>query len=226
MTIRILSAIETLLRLILTVAIFFLLIAISARLVMTRAFLTLEYNRAGFPSDPYGFTAEDRLYYAPYALDYLLYNEDIAYLEKLAFPNGFALFNERELQHMKDVQQLTIMVFTAAVWAAVLVALVSLVLARAGRRAILLRAYRDAGLLALGVIVLTIVFAITSWNAFFTGFHSAFFAEGTWYFAYSDTLIRLFPEQFWFDAAIAVGVLTGLGALGLIFVTWRVGRSA
>ncbi|MGQ9887064.1 MAG: TIGR01906 family membrane protein [Aggregatilineales bacterium] len=226
MTIQISSLIETLLRLVLTVAIFFLLIAISARLVMTRAFLTLEYNRPDFPSDPYGFTAEDRLYYAPYTLDYLLYHEDIAYLEELAFPDGFALFNERELQHMEDVQQLTIVVFTAAVWAAVLVVFMSLALARAGRRPTLLRAYRDAGLLAFGVIVFTIAFAITSWNAFFTGFHSAFFAEGTWYFAYSDTLIRLFPEQFWFDATIAVGILTGLGALGLIFVTWQVGRSA
>ena len=218
--------IETLLRLTLTIAIFFLLIAISARLVMTRAFLSLEYNRAGFPPDPYGLTTDDRLRYAPYALDYLLNNETIAYLEKLTFPNGLPLFNERELQHMEDVQQLTVAVFTTAAWAAVFVGFVSFALARAGRRAILLRAYRDAGLLALGLIALTVAFAITSWNAFFTGFHSAFFAEGTWYFAYSDTLIRLFPEQFWFDAAIAVGVLTGLGALGLIFVTWRMGRSA
>lgn len=218
--------VELTLRFVLTITIPFLLLTVSVRIVMTHAFLHLEYNRAGFPPDPYGFTTDDRLRYAPYALDYLLNREDVTYLESLSFPDGRPLFTPRELKHMIDVQHLTTLVFKAAFAAAVLVGLLSLGLGLTGRKAVLHRAYRDAGLLTLGLILLAVIFAMTSWNIFFTGFHSMFFAEGTWYFAYSDTLIRLFPEQFWFDAVIAVGLLTGLGALGLIFVTWWVGCSA
>jgi integral membrane protein (TIGR01906 family) len=215
-----------LLRLTLTVAVFFLLLAVSARLVMTPLFLRLEYTRPGFPADSYGFSADDRLRYAPYALDYLIYNADMAFLTDLTDADGLPLFNDRELQHMADVQRLTAAVFTAAIIIGSLTVIASLIMWRAGHSALLRRAFRDAGLLTLGVIGLIVVFAITSWNAFFTGFHTTLFAEGSWYFAYSDTLIRLFPEQFWFDAAVTVGVLSALGALSLIFVTWRAGRSA
>jgi integral membrane protein (TIGR01906 family) len=57
-----------------------------------------------------------------------------------------------------------------------------------------------------------VIIAALSWDTFFTSFHSIFFASGTWQFEYSDTLIRLFPEQFWFDAAVTIGALTILGA--------------
>ncbi len=220
------ALILSLARLFLTVAVFFLLIAISARLVMTPPFLRFEYTRPGFPPDAYGFTADDRLRYAPFALDYLIHNADIAFLAGLTGADGLPLFNARELQHMADVQTLTAAVFAAALVAAALVAVISLALWRSGHGAALRRAYRDAGLLTIGLIGLVVLFAITSWDAFFTGFHTALFSEGSWYFAYSDTLIRLFPEQFWFDAAVAVGALAALGALGLLFVTWRAGRSA
>lgn len=220
------AAFLTLLRLFLTVAIFFLLIAASARLVMTPLFLRFEYTRPGFPADIYGFTVEDRLRYAPHALDYLIANADPDFLADLTGSDGLPLFNVRELQHMADVQALTTAVFAAAVVSGGLAVIVSLLLWRAGHGALLRRACRDGGLLTLGSIGLIVVFAVTSWNAFFTGFHTALFAEGTWYFAYSDTLIRLFPEQFWFDAAVAVGALAALGALGLLFVTRWVGRSA
>lgn len=213
-------------RFILTVAVFYLLIAASARLVMTPLFLQLEYGRPGFPEDPYGLSVEDRLHYAPPVLDYLIYNQTIDSLASLFFPDGLPLFNSRELDHMMDVQRLTAVVFSTAVVIAFVVAVTSLALRQTGHSDVIRCAFRDAGLLTLGLIGLIVVFAVSSWNAFFTGFHTAFFADGTWYFAYSDTLIRLFPEQFWFDAALAVGLLAALGALCLIFVTWRMGRSA
>jgi uncharacterized membrane protein len=48
----------------------------------------------------------------------------------------------------------------------------------------------------------------------FVAFHQVFFAAGTWTFEYSDTLIRLFPNRFWFDAALTIaGLTTGAGVL-------------
>ena len=49
---------------------------------------------------------------------------------------------------------------------------------------------------------------LISWDTFFTNFHKVFFEGDSWLFRRSDTLIRLFPEQFWFDAALTVGGLT------------------
>ena len=214
------------LRLLIVISIPFLLVALSARLVMTPPFLQFEYTRPGFPVDPYGLTTDDRLTYAPHALDYLIYAQDISSLEQLNFPDGIPLFNARELRHMVDVQILTQAVFTAAFALAAFLAILTILLWRTPHIRMINRALFEGGLLTIGLIALIVIFALASWDTFFTGFHAAFFENDTWYFAYSDTLIRLFPEQFWFDAALAVGLLTVTGASSLIFVTWQAGRSA
>jgi integral membrane protein (TIGR01906 family) len=66
---------------------------------------------------------------------------------------------------------------------------------------------------------LLLFLVLLSFRFIFVAFHNIFFASGTWTFNYSDTLIRLFPERFWFDVFIAVGGVTLLGglALGLLF---------
>ena len=72
-----------------------------------------------------------------------------------------------------------------------------------------------AGMFVLIVLGTLVLFMLLSFNAIFTGFHRIFFEGDTWLFLFSDTLIRLFPLQFWQDAFIAVGVFTLLGGLGL-----------
>jgi len=79
----------------------------------------------------------------------------------------------------------------------------------------------NGSILTLGMIVAIVVAAVVNWDFFFTGFHTLFFEGGTWRFAYSDTLIRLFPEQFWFDAALLIGGMTTLGALAILIAMWR-----
>jgi uncharacterized membrane protein len=54
-----------------------------------------------------------------------------------------------------------------------------------------------------------ILFVLLAFGVIFVAFHQVFFESGTWTFFYSDTLIRLFPERFWRDTFIAVGVLAG-----------------
>jgi hypothetical protein len=47
-----------------------------------------------------------------------------------------------------------------------------------------------------------------------------FFANGTWTFSLQDTLIRLFPGQFWVDAGITIGGLVLLAAIITLILTW------
>ena len=83
------------------------LIGFGLRVLLTPIFLQIEYNMPYFPPDTYGFTKEDRLKWAPYALDYLVNSADISYLSDLTFEDGSPLYNERELSHMKDVKRVT-----------------------------------------------------------------------------------------------------------------------
>jgi integral membrane protein (TIGR01906 family) len=188
-----------------------LLILMGARLVMSENFLNFEYNRPDFPVDYYGLTTEDRLTFAPYAVNYLLNGEDIDYLGNLEFPDG-TRFNDRELRHMRDVKGLTTVAFAFGIIGTVLaLGAVAYLWRRAPNNLAL--ALRNGAFLTIALILLIALTALAAWDFFFTGFHELFFADDTWYFLYSDNLIRLFPEQFWFDAAILIGVIAVLAAL-------------
>lgn len=196
-----------------------LLIMIAVRLVMTPLFLDFEYFRPGFPPDPYGFTTAERAIHGREAVAYLLNGEDIAFLGDLTFPDGSALFNSRELQHMRDVKHVTQIAYVGAVvvGALYLTAVYSLYRADRGH---LSNALTRGAIGTVVLIVAIVVLAAVGWEFFFVAFHELFFADGTWYFPYSDTLIRLFPEQFWFDAALTIGGLTILGS-GLLYFASR-----
>lgn len=210
------SPILHILRLYLTLAFPFLLVMIFVRIIMSPLFLQFEYTRPGFPEDYYGFTIQDRLNYAPFAVQYLLNGDDISFLGDLRFPDGTEMYNARELHHMRDVKIVTKYAFTAAAFAGILAIIAFYVLWRSSRQ-LLFSALLTASRLTIGLIAAIVIISVTSWDTFFTTFHGIFFAGGTWQFAYSDTLIRLFPEQFWFDAAIIIGGATLLVSLVTLF---------
>lgn len=210
------------LRTYLTLVLPVLLVLISVRLVMTPLFLQVEYPRPGFPVDYYGFTIQDRLDYGPYALNYLLNGETIDYLGNLKFPDGTNMYNVRELHHMRDVKIVTQWAFRIAIASGALTFIFAFTLWRnTGNHVELYRGLFNGSVLTLGIVATIIISAFISWDLFFTGFHTIFFASGTWRFEYSDTLIRLFPEQFWFDAAITIGVITVTGAILIMFLSWN-----
>lgn len=218
-------ALALILRVYLAAAIPILLVLVGARLLMTPLFFSFEYNRADFPADYYGFTSEDRLRYAPYATQYLTNGADIDYLGDLTFPDGSPLFNARELHHMRDVKAVTQTAFLLATIIGVLALAATALLWRISRRDLRL-GLRGGALITLGLIAAVVVGSVLSWDTFFTDFHQLFFAQGTWQFLYSDTLIRLFPEQFWFDAALGIGGFAGLCALALLIASFRWRRLA
>lgn len=206
---------------VITIAFPVVLVLLAARLVMTPLFLRFEYNRADFPPDPYGFTQADRLEYAPYALNYLLNGAGIDYLGSLTFSDGSSLYEASELRHMHDVKIVTQAAFGVAVTAGLMAVVAGIYLLGTTRRA-LVNALFSGSLLTLGIVAAIIVVAIFSWDSFFVTFHELFFQNGTWYFPTSDTLIRLFPEQFWFDASLVIGGITVVTSLVVFIVTLRV----
>ncbi len=200
-----------------------LLLLLAVRAVMTPLFLEIEYQRPGFPADSYGMTTAQRLEYAPRLIEYLIAGHPTRFLTDLTGPEGGVLFNVREIGHLRDVQTVARWAFGFAWLAGMGVVLSSIYLYRRDRGR-LRRAARSGALLAIGVVIAVAVSAVAAWDTFFTAFHQLFFAGGTWIFAYSDSLIRLFPEQFWFDAALTVGGLMVLGALALLLIATASGR--
>ena len=83
------------------------LLGLGLRILLTPLFYNVEYRMPYFPPDQYGMTNEDRLHWAPFAIDYLLNDADISYLGELTFEDGEPLYNERELSHMQDVKVVT-----------------------------------------------------------------------------------------------------------------------
>lgn len=198
------------------------LIGLGLRLLLTTAFLQIEYNMPYFPPDEYGFTKEDRLKWAPYALKYLVNNEGISYLGDLKFDDGTPLYNERELSHMEDVKRVTRGALT--VWYATLALLLALgIWSRLGnweqayRQGLMRGGWTMVGLAIVVGLIVVIGIAVNPnvfWN-FFAGFHSLFFEGDSWLFLYSDTLIRLFPLRFWQDAFLLAAVIALGGGVAL-----------
>lgn len=208
------------LSILITILIPFALVGLGMRLLLTNTFLNIEYNLPYFPPDEYGFTKEDRLRWAPFALEYLVNNADISYLGGLKFDDGTPLYNERELSHMEDVKRVTKAALN--VWYATLVLLLGLgIWSRLGgweqayRQGLMRGGWLMVGLAVVIGLIVVIGIAINPnvfWS-FFAGFHSLFFEGDSWLFLYSDTLIRLFPLRFWQDAFLLAAVIAlGCGA--------------
>jgi integral membrane protein (TIGR01906 family) len=208
-----------------------LLVIGSTRLLMTPMWLNFEYTRAGFPADPYGFTTEDRQQYGIFGIEYLLNAEDIRFLAERTLPaekcvegiiedGTCPMFSQTANKHMEDVKIVTQAAYAFGTLGGILALGIGYSLWRKDRYRLRLAVLRGS-LLTLGLIVTIITLSVVAWDFFFDTFHALFFEDGTWQFYYSDTLIRLYPEQFWFDSAILVGIMTTLGAVVLLVVTGR-----
>lgn len=172
-----------------------------------------EYRR--IPPDRFGFTQAERLELANATLAYLRRpepaSEAIHLLRDLRLPGtNQPLYSESELGHMFDVKRLADL-FRQLLWILVAVAAAGLffLLARPATRSEGYRAIMGGGLLTAGILTTIVLLILVAWNFVFVQFHELLFPPGTWSFAYSDSLIRLFPEQFWFDFGViwTVGIL-------------------
>ncbi len=193
------------------------------RLVASPVFLWFEYHRPGFPPDLYGMDSEQRLTLGSYGLDYLFNLAPPAYLADLRFANGNPVFNSAEVSHMVDVKQVMWGTMIGGLIAAVICLVLIVLLYRMLKGAIARSLFAGALWFTIALTLLAIV-AVFGWEAFFAGFHQVFFADGTWTFNQSDSLIRLYPGQFWIDAAAWIAGITLVTMIVIMFLTAPTGR--
>ncbi|MCC9197964.1 TIGR01906 family membrane protein [Arthrobacter sp. zg-Y820] len=203
------------------IAVFFpvMLLAAAIRAVATPLFLWIEYHRPGFPADGYGFSTDDRMTYGSYAVDYLLNFSGARYLGDLVTAGGEPLYLDSEVSHMADVKTVLTVAFVSALVMAVLSVLACVYLAKR-RPGGIRRALFSGAVLTLVLVGALIVTAVLGWENFFTQVHSIFFANGNWTFRMDDTLIRLFPAQFWMDAGIGIAGLVLLTCIVVLVSAW------
>jgi len=180
------------------------------RLVATEPYLAFEYGKSDFPDDPFGFDRTQRLAYAAANLQFITQNqplEDLAGQEQ----NGNKLYNSRELKYMEDVQNAYQAAWRVGQVALSLAVLCGLALAwRKESRPAFVSILRAGGALTSGLVLMVGLVAIVAWQAWFSVFHQIFFAAGSWTFSFSDTVTRLFPEKFWYDASLTIASLSVL----------------
>lgn len=219
------TVVQRLLQAVLALSLPVLLLGLGARLVATPVFLQLEYHRPGFPADHWGMSTEERMTFGSYGMDYIMNLAPPEYLGGLVSPEGGLAFTPAEVSHMSDVQHVMHWGLMSALVLLVVSVLVGWWLHRRAPGAASAAWFAGAWL-TVALLVVACVAAVLGWQNFFAAFHSLFFSSGTWTFSISDTLIRLYPTQFWIDAAIAVALITLVGAFAVMLVTTRRRRRA
>ena len=202
----------------LTVPLTVLMIAI--RTVASAPFLWLEYHRPGFPEDSYGYYLVERMRLGSYGVDYINNFAPREYLARVTTGADNTLaFTEAEVNHMHDVKWV-LLIATVAVAALFLLTLFSSISLRERAPGTIRRSLFSGAWITLGLIMVLGVVGVFGWEWLFTTFHQVFFPQGNWEFSVRSSLIRLYPPQFWIDAAIAVAVLVAAQITLLLVTTW------
>ena len=127
------------------------------------------------------------------------------------------LFNPTEIAHMRDVKRLVWGVYVlGAVSGVYLLVLVIAGFARRRKGFVETLAPRLlwGGVLTLVLLVAFGLLAATGFDTLFLRFHQFSFANDFWQLdPRTDYLVRLFPQDFWFDATMSVALWAITGAL-------------
>lgn len=135
------------------------------------------------------------------------------------------LLDADERSHMSDVSRLVRLLAGIAILALILAVVTGAWLRHEPQRQgrIMLIAAGSIGAVAL---LLAGVFAVAFEPAFLF-FHEIFFPPGTYLFETGSDLVTLFPERFWFDAALLAGgsiVVVALAVTAVGLRRWRGGQ--
>lgn len=228
MTKRVVSS----LRWIIALAMPIFLILSAARILINDWYPRSEYARRDFPRDVYGWTQQERLDLALPSIHFLNSplppDQAVALLAAQRQPaSAKPLFTASELSHMVDVKRLTDALWRVHVATGILVvAGLGILLARPATRRAGYAAATVGGILTALFLLFIAFFVVTGFDTFFVIFHEIFFPQGNWTFNYSDSLIRLFPEKFWYDAGFLIaGGTLGAGVL-ITAAGWLLGRQS
>jgi integral membrane protein (TIGR01906 family) len=182
------------------------LIALNVRALASERFLRWEYGRPAFPSAT-GFSDAERMALAVPSTRFIL--ADTAPDALLALRHaGAPLYTSEEIDHLVDVRVLVHRLSRLALAGLVWIVAAGLAAWRVGGwRRRWAGALGRGGALTVAFVLLAGAAVAVAWPLIFTGFHELLFPVGTWQFPIDSGLIRLFPERFWYDSAVAFGVL-------------------
>ena len=131
------------------------------------------------------------------------------------------LFNEREVAHMRDVQVLMRRVLSLQTIAFVALLVAVIVIVATGPRtaaSLILRATAIGGGTTVLIIGALSLAAAADFDRLFMQFHFMSFSNDLWLLdPRKDRLIQLFPEGYFYDAALRIGIQTvGFGLASLV----------
>lgn len=203
-----------------------LLVVNAVRVLANDWFVRFELERDGFPPDRYGLIGSERLELALTGLRSIQPgSEGIALLERTTLPDRSRAFNTRELRHMADVRGVLGNALTAQLALLLLLLVLALALFRSPRwRAVVPRGLLIGSLGMLAIAALATPVILLGFDGFFLRFHEVFFTGDTWRFSSKDTLLRLYPEVFWRNAAqLAAAIVVGQAIAFALVARWWLG---
>ena len=202
------------------------LFVIAVPLFLVTAAVTWAFNspgvyRTGFEkyhvSSTTGITDADLLQVSADIRSYFNSTQEPLEVRTRVFGVETELFNSREITHMRDVKRLVQGVYVVAALSALyLLAAVAWAVVRHRRRSaeVLARRFLWGGSVTLALILAVGLFALVGFDTLFLKFHQLSFANDFWQLdSRTDNLVRLFPQDFWFDATIWVAIRAVVAAL-------------
>lgn len=134
------------------------------------------------------------------------------------------LLDAEERSHMADVSRLVRLLGGITIVAFVVALVTGALLRREPGRQGLVMLISAASIGGVALL-LAGIFAVAFEPAFLL-FHELLFPPGTYLFEPGSDLITLFPEGFWFDAALAAGAVIVITAIAVTFIGFRRWRGA
>jgi integral membrane protein (TIGR01906 family) len=138
------------------------------------------------------------------------------------------LFNEREVSHMEDVQQLMQLVFRLG-WIAALYlvgfTVVTLVVYQLAALPLLGRLLLWGAGLSFALLISVAALSLVDFGTLFLRFHQVSFRNDLWMLdPRRDYLLMLFPQGFWLDVTLRIAALTAGEAFLLGMAGWLLAR--
>ena len=192
-------------KLALALALLFPLVAvgISTRIAFNEWIIDYIYAKRDFPKDRYGLSDEYRKELAKLGLRAVLSDEAFEEFKKAKLPNGRYAFRPKEVKHMHDVKEF-LKKFFPAVYIATFLWILGILITRSPDYLIL------SGFFGILTLTLLGIFVFANYNKAFELFHIIAFDPYSWRFKYTDTLLRIYPMKFWYEATKVVALMSFL----------------
>lgn len=189
------------------------LVLSNVNLIMTPWYVQYEYAKRDFPPAE-RFDAAARAKFAIETVRYTRGELTHADLQNLG------VYNERELSHMRDVQQVAKSALAVNYALGIFIAIALVVLWRASSPTAAWSAVFNGAVLTLVIFGAIGLFALVAFDAYFVLFHRIFFVGDSWLFFTTDSLIQFYPEPFWVDASLGIALFTLVEAVVLLVLAW------